>query len=307
MARSPRLAYHMLGYRLLFLSFILIFFLMPTFAVAQPVKVPITIETDIYQLAQKVIAGREILDINDFSGPNIPRDVVEFILIQKALALGGSKIEFSFTVGNYDARNIKLLQSGLLLINFDSMWLSHISGFGKDVYISEPIIRKGEYWAGLYTALGNDKALATKNLSDFRRLSVISNKNWYVDWQTLNQLKPKSLIHDEEWLSMAKLVSLQWVDIMLAPFTESYPFRYSGGGYQIIAIDGVKIALNDSRHFIISKKHPYGKETYLALQRGLKILRQRGTITKAFQQSGFFNKRVKNWHIINEGLIKAKK
>ncbi len=282
-------------------------FIPPTTALAQQQKVPITVETDIYQLAQNFIAGREILDISDFSGPNLQRDVVEFILIQKALALGGSQIKFSFTVGNYDARNTKLLQSGLLLVNFDSMWLSHISTFKKDVYISDAIIRKGEYWAGLYTSQKNERALTTKNLSDFRGLSVISNKNWYVDWLTLNQLKPKTLIHDEEWLSMAKLVSMQWVDVMLAPFTESYPFTYQGGGYQVIAIEGIKIALNDSRHFVISKKHPYGKETYLALQKGLKILRQRGTITKAFRQSGFFNKRVRSWHIINNDFLPPQK
>ena len=291
------------SYFLLFLSLIII----TTSTLAQQVKVPITIESDIYHYAQEIIAGQAVLDIKDFSGPHSQRAVVEFILIQQALALGGSDIEFSFAVGNYDARNIKLLQSGLLLINFDSMWLSQISAFSEEVYISDAIIRKGEYWAGLYTAIDNQKALATKTLGDFQQLPVVSNKNWYVDWQTLTQLNPKALIHDEEWLSMAKFVSRQWVDVMLAPFTLVKPFSYQGGGYQIIAIDGVKIALNDSRHFIISKKHPQGKEAYLALQKGLKILRQRGTIIKAFQQSGFFNEQVQDWHIINTSFLTTNK
>ncbi len=287
----------------LFISYIL-----PTCLVwSSPAKIPITVETDVYHHALELIGEQKIVNIENFSGPNSHRDVVEFILVQKALALGGSTLEFTFTLGNYDARNIKLLQSGLLLITFDSLWLSHISKIANDVYVSDAIIRKGEYWAGMYTSIKNDKALATKNLSDLKKLSIISNKNWHVDWQTVSQLSPKTLAHEEEWLSMAKLVSLQWVDIMLAPFTSAQPFTYKGNGYEITAIKGVKVALNDSRHFVVSKKHPKGKETFIALQKGLTILRQRGTITKAFQDSGFFNQQVKNWPIINKAFITESK
>ena len=269
-------------------------------------KIPITVETDVYHYAQQLIGEQKIVNIENFSGPNSHRDVVEFILVQKALALGGSTLDFTFTLGNYDARNIKLLQSGLLLISFDSLWLSHVSTLTEDVYISAPVIKRGEYLAGVYTSINNYKALSTKNLADLRKLSIISNKNWHVDWQTILQIAPKSITHDEEWLSMAKLVSLQWVDIMLAPFSNGPPFIYKDDGYEIIAIEGIKVALNDSRHFVVSKKHPKGEETFIALQKGLKILRQRGTITKAFQESGFFNEQVKNWSIINQPFITDK-
>ncbi len=286
----------------------LISYMLPACLVwSSPTKIPITVETDVYHHAQEIIGNKKIVTIESFSGPNSQRDVVEFILIQKALALGGSTLDFTFTLGNYDARNIKLLQSGLLLISFDSLWLSHISKITNDVYVSDAIIRKGEYWAGLYTSIKNDKALATKNLSDLKKLSIISNKNWHVDWQTVSQLSPKTLAHEEEWLSMAKLVSLQWVDIMLAPFTSAQPFTYKGNGYEITAIEGIKVALNDSRHFVVSKKHPEGKETFIALQKGLAILRQRGTIIKAFQQSGFFNEKVQNWSVINKPFITESK
>jgi hypothetical protein len=261
------------------------------------------VETDVYRHAQALIGEQKIVNIKSFSGPDSHRDVVEFILVQQALTLGGSTLDFTFTLGNYDARNIKLLQSGLLLISFDSLWLSHVSKLADDVYISDPVIKRGEYYAGVFTSINNEKALSTKNLAGLRRLSIISNKNWPVDWKTLLEIAPKSITHDEEWLSMAKLVSLQWVDIMLAPFSNSPPFIYRDDGYEITAIDGIKVALNDSRHFVVSKKHPKGKETFIALQKGLTILRQRGAITKAFQQSGFFNEHVQNWSIINKDFI----
>jgi len=284
--------------------YIFISYILPTCLVwSSPAKIPITVETDVYHHAQALIGDQKILNIENFSGPNSHRDVVEFILVQKALVLGGSTLDFTYTLGNYDARNIKLLQSGLLLISFDSLWLSHVSKLTEDVYISAPVIKRGEYLAGVYTSKNNDKALSTKSLADLRKLSIISNKNWHVDWKTILQINPKSITHDEEWLSMAKLVSLQWVDIMLAPFSNGPPFILKGFGYEITAIEGIKVALNDSRHFVVSKKHPKGKETFIALQKGLAILRQRGTITKAFQESGFFNEQVKSWSVINKSFI----
>jgi hypothetical protein len=284
--------------------YIFIGYILPTCLVwSSQAKIPITVETDVYHYAQALIGDKKIVNIENFSGPNSHRDVVEFILVQKALALGGSTLDFTFTLGNYDARNIKLLQSGLLLISFDSLWLSHVSKLTEEVYISAPVIKRGEYLAGVYTSTNNNKALSTKNLADLKKLSIISNKNWHVDWKTILQIAPKSITHDEEWLSMAKLVSLQWIDVMLAPFSNGPPFIYKDDGYEITAIEGIKVALNDSRHFVVSKKHPKGKETFIALQKGLTILRQRGTITKAFQESGFFNKHVKNWSVINKSFV----
>jgi len=266
-------------------------------------EVKISIETDIYQYAQELLAGKTPLTITDFSGEHSQRAVVEFILVQKALALGGLNLDFSFTMGNYDARNTKLLQDGLLLINFDTMWLSHVNMLKEDVYISDAVIRKGEYWAGIYTSQQNKEKLSIKNLQQFRELTIASSKYWHVDWQTLSQIKAKDLIHQEEWLSMAKLVSLGWVDVMLAPFTQEKPFSYQGKNYKIVAIEGIKIALNDSRHFVVSRKHPYGKKTFIALQKGLKILRQQGVIKRAYQQSGFFNENAKDWTILNKSLL----
>ena len=276
-------------------------------ATAKGVVVDVTIESDIYNYAQEVLAGRHPLEVTNYAGKNSQRDVVDFIIVQQALALGGSELEFSFITGNYDVRNPRLLKDGLLLINFDTLWLSHAKTFANDAYISDPIIRKGEYFAGIYTSIENKDKLVINTLSDFQKLTVISNRHWPVDWQTLTELKPLSLKHEEEWLFMVKLVSLGWVDVMLSPFTKSQTFSYQRDNYQIIAVEGVKVALNDSRHFLVSKKHPLGQATFQALQKGLKILRERGTIEKAYRQAGFFNSKVKDWKVINQTLLENSK
>ena len=261
-------------------------------------EIEITIETDIYKYAQEILNGKSPLEIDDFSGKNSQRDVVEFILVQKALLLGGAKLDFIFNTGNYDSKNSKLLKEGALLINFDTMWYSHAQTFSQDVYISDPLIRKGEYHAGIYTS--ENSKLKINNLQEFKKLSVISNRNWSVDWKTLTDISPSKLIHEEEWVSMAKMVSLGWVDVMLAPFNKNKPFFYQGKNYKIYALKGIKISLNDSRHFVVSRNHPLGKKTFIALQKGLKILREQGAIDKAYRQSGFFNDETKNWKVLNK-------
>ncbi len=266
---------------------------------AEQVTVDITVETDVYNYYQDIIKDKGVLNITDFSGPHMQRDVVEYILIQQALALGGSKLKFTFTVGNYDGQNPKLLQLGMLLIGFDSVWLTKANQIKDDVFISEAIIHQGEYVAGVFTALDNVKAQAIKDLSDFKEMSVISNRAWTVDWQTLTEIKPAKLSHEEDWPIMATLVSRGWVDVMLAPFVGKPPFKYKDKSYHLVAVEGVKVALDDSRHFLVSKNHPLGKETFQALAKGLKILRARGVIEKAYRQSGFFNSSVDSWHILN--------
>lgn len=117
--------------------------------------IDITVETDIYFYAKDIIGKKPILEITDYSGKNAQRDVVEFILIQQALILGGSDIEFNFIYGNYDARNLKLLNEGLLLLSFDSLWLSATEQYRDNLYVTEPLIEKGDYFAGVFTAENN--------------------------------------------------------------------------------------------------------------------------------------------------------
>lgn len=265
----------------------------------KPLEADIFIETDIYFYALNILAGRHPIELTDYSGENSQRDVVEFIYIQQALKLGGLDIDFHFTHGNYDARNPKLLARGLLLISLDSIWLSEAKKIVEHVYISEPVIRRGEYWAGVYTSINNHSAKAIRSLDDLRRHSIVSSSAWHTDWVTLQHINPVKLIDESDWIGMAKMVSKGWVDVMLIPFTPTRPFTYSGKDYELVAIEGVKVMLDDSRHILVSRHHPLGKVTFEALERGLKILRQRGLITKAYNQSGFFNPLVKDWILLN--------
>lgn len=261
-------------------------------------KIPISIESDIYKYAQQVLGEESIESIDNFKHPSCLRDVVEFILVQKAIKLGGLNLEYDFVLGDYDARNIRLIQHGLLLISFDSIWLNEASQYEKDVFISDPVIRKNEFYAGIYVAPSKISTLKPKLANGITELSFVTSEAWHTDVKTLTALKPKSLVIEADWLVMAKMVSSGWVDAMLAPFKPTMPFEYTGKNYKIRAIDNFKVALQDSRHFVISKKHPLGKKTFKAIQKGLKQLRQSGYIERAYKECGFLNPVVEDWQEI---------
>ncbi len=255
---------------------------------ARKYSVLIYIRDDVYIDYQQFVANRDISQINDFSGENIRRDVVDMIIAQQALKLGGFKHHFSYAPGKVNFRNTKMLQNGQLLISFDSYWLQDALAIANKVYISDEVIRNGEYIAGIYTSPQNSKTLAINKLSDLAELTAVSTPKWRTDWKTLQQLSLKSLTRDDSWLSMVRMVDIQWIDFILMPFNSTPEQDFTMDKVHLVPVKNIGVVLKDSRHFVISKAHPKGQEAYLAINKGLKILRKQGAIVKAYQQAGFF-------------------
>jgi hypothetical protein len=251
-------------------------------------SVLIYIRDDVYSDYEEFIAGRDVSAIKNFSGINIRRDVVDMILAQQALKLGGFKYKFTYAPGKVNFRNTQMLQNGELLLSFDSYWKSDASPLSDSIYISDEVIRNGEYVAGIYTSPKNKKTLAVKQLIDLQELTAISTPKWRTDWQTLQQLSLKEIVVQDSWLSMVRMVNLQWVDFILMPFNSTPDKSFTMEKIHLVPVQGIGIILKDSRHFVISKLHPKGSEAFQAINKGLKILRKKGTISKAYEQSGFF-------------------
>ena len=203
-------------------------------------KVPISVESDIYDFAKQLIGEKNVHTIDNFKHPSCLRDVVEFVVVQKAIKLGGLDIEFDYVPGDYDARNIRLIQHGLLLISFDTIWLNEAQNYKEDVYISDPIVRNGEFYAGIYVAADKVRDLKPKLKHGLQHFSFVTSDAWYTDVKTLTSLQIKNLVIESDWLVMAKMVSKSWIDAMLAPFQSKQPFEFKGKGYHIRAIDGYK-------------------------------------------------------------------
>jgi len=258
------------------------------YSYARKKSVLIYIRDDVYIDYLQFVADRDISLIDNFSGKNIRRDVVDMIIAQQALKLGGFNHRFSYAPGKVNFRNTKMLQNGKLLISFDSYWKQDALPLSEKVYISDEVIRNGEYIAGIYTSPKNKKTLAVKELSDLKGLTSVSTPKWKTDWETLQQLPLKKLTRDDSWLSMVRMVNIQWVDFILMPFNSTPDRSFTMNKVHLIPVKNIGVVLKDSRHFVISKSHPKGQEAFIAINKGLKILRQQGAIAKAYQQAGFF-------------------
>lgn len=84
-----------------------------------------------------------MLQIDNFSGKSIRRDVVDMIQAQQALNIGGFEHTFSYAPRKLNFRNTKMLQMGKLLMSFDSYCLSDAKALKDDILISKPVIRNG--------------------------------------------------------------------------------------------------------------------------------------------------------------------
>jgi hypothetical protein len=269
---------------------ILLFVLQSFFCafVSQAEQVVIYIRDDVYYDYLKFVDGKDILAIRDFSGKTIRRDVVDMIIAQQALKIGGFEHAFEYVPGKLNFRNTKLLEEGELLISFDSYWRSDANKLDNDVYISQALINNGEYIAGIYTTPKNTAVLAINSLEDLSQFTAVSSPKWATDWKTLKTLPLKDLIREDEWLSQARMVNLGWIDFMLMAFHSTKDQSFTMEKIYLVPVKNIGIELKDSRHYVISKKHPLGLEAIKAINIGLNILRKEQRITNAYQQSGFF-------------------
>jgi hypothetical protein len=267
--------------------FLLLWLLQSCFSVlAKPLT--IYIRDDVYQDYLAFLNGRDVLELTDFSGSFMRRDVADMVLLQQALKLGGFHQSFQYLPGKVNFRNTKMLENGELLLSFDTYWLSDAAKLGDKVYISSPIVKRGQYMAGIYASPANSKVFAIKKQDDLKQLTAVSTPKWHTDWATLSALPLKELIREDEWLSQARMVHMQWVDFMLMPFYPSTDGSFVLEQIKLQLVPGVAVLLDDSRHFVISKQHPQGKQAYIALNKGLSLLEQQGRIEQLYSQAGFF-------------------
>lgn len=248
----------------------------------------IYIRDDVYQDYLAFLNGRDVLELTDFSGSFMRRDVADMVLLQQALKLGGFHQSFQYLPGKVNFRNTKMLENGELLLSFDTYWLSDAAKLSDKVYISSPIVKRGQYMAGIYASPKNSKVFAIKKLDDLKQLTAVSTPKWHTDWATLSALPLKELIREDEWLSQARMVHMQWVDFMLMPFYPSPDGSFELEQIRLQLVPGLAVLLDDSRHFVISKQHPQGKQAYIALNKGLALLEQQGRIEQLYSQAGFF-------------------
>ncbi|MDD3312702.1 hypothetical protein [Pseudodesulfovibrio sp.] len=254
---------------------------------------------DVLRDYQAFLDGRDPLAVTDYSGPHSRRDVIECVLFQQALALGGLTARVGMEPVSSYGRITLELQSGEALAGATSIWRRDLAPLGDDVLISPPMIREGEFEAGLYASPGNERAMGARDLADISRLTAVCNPQWGADWDLLTRLGPGGLMSASGWRVMVCMTSQERADFLLAPFQPTPGLRLAAFGATLAPIPGLKVRMPDSRHFGVSRRHPQGERVFRALVAGLKRMRAAGTIVRAYTESGFFNPAVRDWKVLH--------
>ena len=276
---------------------ILILSSQPANANGQPAS--ILLAADVHEDYLDFVHGRDVLTIDDYSGPGSRRDVIEVVLFRQALDAGNWEGRVRFVAANSYQRIVKEIETGRSLASATSVWYADLALSPDHYHISVPVIENGQFEAGLYARPDNMKAMAARDLDAVKALRTVSNESWTADWNTLEALGLNELHSVVEWLPMVRMVDAGRVDFLLAPFQPTADFSLEVDGIRLLPIPGVKLGLQGSRHFGVSRRHPLGDRFFLALNTGLRALKATGRIERAYRESGFFNRRVADWTMLN--------
>ncbi|KZN50249.1 hypothetical protein [Pseudoalteromonas luteoviolacea] len=257
------------------------------------------------QRYNEFLNGRSPLDVKSFypttKGSHI--EIIEMVLLQQALFLGGETREVVFNPKpSVNIIEFSDMISGDSLILARSVWHEDIINYRGSLYVSDALVKFGQYEAGLYVTRRN---VALQNLpqEQLEQLTVVANPRWRVDWRALNNTDINIVSFIGPWETMLNMVETEVVDAMLINFSVSQDLLLNFEGREYVPIQNIKMMLPDSRHFIVSKNHPQGEMIFAALNRGLKILRAQGVLDKALQQSGFINHLVEDWQYVNQQML----
>lgn len=257
------------------------------------------VDEDIIADYQLFVGERDPLLIDYFGGPGARRDVIEIVLLQQALALGGFKEKVTLRPENSYLRVLKLVADGHVALPGALMWREDIKPYASHLFKTKAIVKEGEFIAGLYTRADNQRALQANTLEKVSHLSAASNNHWNADVKTLTSLGIRKIQFSTYWVQIVRMVVANRADVTLAPFQVNPDMKVMVDGLELVPIRGIKVALPGSRHWPVSKKHPKGKAIFDALVRGIEELEKKNIIQRAYEECGFFHPQVKDWVLLN--------
>ena len=246
------------------------------------------------------VANRKLLEITDLAAPELDSIApIEILIFRKAVLLGGIDAVFEDLVVPNSARAREAIRNGSALGGGTAQWHVYYDHLRADVYESDALIASGAYQKGLYTTRAKAATHAIKRLDDLRTLSAVSSDTWAVDWQTLAHLPLRTVYAAPDRSTQFRMVSGGRADFTLQDFSAMPDLSIEEGDVRLYPLAGVKIALEGTRHFFVSRKHPDGARVFAALQKGLRQMRQSGEIDRLLARSLGRGEATRNWRTLN--------
>lgn len=297
-----------LKYFLHYFSFVLLFYSVcsSAFSLVAPIKNTPTLSLNVsfgiykgtYEKYKTLIQPNFCQQSFDYENKQIDRVVAEVQLACMALETQGINLKVNFIVIPNDQRGIKMLQQGELDTLAASVW--HDKTDKVHTNYSVPVIRRGEFEKGIYVLESNELLLSLSNERiDLTKLRGVGISRWLYDWRILKKLT-SNVIKTDYIPAIFSLLATQRADFTLMEFPAKNSLKVcSFNNHCLLPIQGIKVVVDNSRHFIVSKRSTNAKKYYQHLNNGLKHLRAKGKIQTFYEDIGLFNAHVSDWEIIN--------
>ena len=257
------------------------------------------VPADVAQDYERFLDGREPATVTRFDGPHSRRDVVELAMFLREMRRLMPETEIELvTIDNY-AQGIEQLRLGRIAALATTSWRADLEPYADDLILSDPFIEEGQSVVGLYTCAGNSRALKLRTLEDLRMLRVVSNRDWSVDWQTLESLGMVHLLDVKTWRQMVYMVRSGEADVLLSPFPAHDDLKIEFDNCELVPIPRYKVTLAGTRHFAAARSK-MGEQIAATVFTALAELARENAIEAALVQSGFLNPAVEAWADIAE-------
>lgn len=233
--------------------------------------------------------------IKNYKNANAIRPVVDLILELQALKAGGLDFDFELVRAlTYELAKIEVVE-GRAALTAETIWDDEIDVHAKALLRTEPIIRNGEFVKGVYVLPGNEQLLKLSTAEELRACVGAVVSGWALDVKTMEDIKLKGLVKTATPEVVFAAIQKKQAEFTLAEFSGRPDMSTELAGVKLVPVPQCKVAIMGSRSWIVAKSTPNAAAIHKALAAGTKILRDNGTIERAYSECGFFNPRVADW------------
>ncbi|NDV23486.1 hypothetical protein [Desulfovibrio sp. JC022] len=237
------------------------------------------------------------------------RCIASLMILKNALKLGGINAQLNFLETPNVRREEDEIVKGYAVISSHLFSKSTIDQpkYKDKIYVSDPVIKDGEFEKGIFCLPGNHKIRNVRTIEELRKAGKpLIGIHWTNECEILNELGIKKIEKGPTTDSLFRMIKAGRADWIPFGFHNSKDLSVKRSGITLVPVKGLKFTLNESRHFLVSKDHPDGEKIFKALQEGIKQMRSKGLIKKLLTQGGYYCKTTRDWKILNskEALVK---
>ncbi|GLS25553.1 hypothetical protein [Marinibactrum halimedae] len=242
----------------------------------------------------KLNTQTDIARFRDYNLLAHDRDLLDLVIAIQALREGGYKDELVVRAVDNPEIALESVAKGEAVMSAISEWRLEVARQENKLWLSDAVIRKGEFEYGIYTCGTTMKADDFRqSLSNLVGTSDVRDQTATAVLNSLN-VKKKNLSSQP-----VATVCGGAADFLLMPFPIDTTQTLTMDGHLLTPVHGLKVNAKATRHYLVSRVDSDGRRRFLQLQRGLRKLRVKGRIHQAYRKASVLHPHVENWSLLN--------